>query len=212
MIVKTCGLREADNISALSQLTIDWMGFIFYPKSKRYVEGTEADLTPTLLKSIPQRKVGVFVNATLVEVTTAVEKYELDAVQLHGEETPNYCADIRKMLKREGFAIIKAFRVGETFDFEVLDPYHNHCDFLLFDTKGSTHGGTGQQFNWSLLREYTGPTPFLLSGGIGPEDAAPVTGFRHPMLAGIDINSRFEEVPGRKSVTEVSAFLNKLKK
>lgn len=217
MIIKVCGLREPGNISELSQLSIDWMGFIFHPKSQRYVERPAklAAWLKTNAKALAaQKRVGVFVNAGLEEVGNVVRVFELDIVQLHGEEGPAFCEELKKFgqgVNARPVQVMKAFRVGADFDFSPLQAYEEHCDYFLFDTKGETHGGTGKKFDWSILEQYQGAVPFLLSGGIGPGDAEEVAAFQHPFCRGIDLNSRFESSPGLKKVEALDAFLNELK-
>ena len=160
-----------------------------------------------------KKRVGVFVNAEVEEVLNAVHDYELHYVQLHGEESPEYCQLLRTISEATSmrkFEIIKAFRVEQSFDFSNLSLFSPHCAYFLFDTKGVAHGGTGEQFDWSLLQDYQGLTPFLLSGGIGPESVATLRAFRHPQFYGVDINSRFESAPGLKDIEKIEAFISEL--
>ncbi|RMF03948.1 MAG: phosphoribosylanthranilate isomerase [Bacteroidetes bacterium] len=211
MIIKTCGLRAPENIAALAKLPIDWFGFICYPQSSRYI-GPEATALRQYLadQPVPQQRVGVFVNASIDEIRAAVAHLNLNLLQLHGEESPAFCAAVRAALSVGGgepLPLIKAFRVGPDFDFQLTAAYAPYCSYFLFDTKGETHGGTGQKFDWSVLRQYVGDTPFLLSGGIGPTDAAAVKAFQHPRLIGIDVNSKFERAPGLKDAQKLNEFL-----
>ncbi len=213
MIIKVCGLREMDNIRAISELGVDWLGLIFYPKSSRYV-GEDVLQVEELLESglleLPQKRVGVFVNSSLERVQQLIERFSLDMVQLHGDEDPSYCEELRASSNERTLEIIKAFSVHDEFDFAQTEAYRLHCDYFLFDTKGKQRGGTGKKFNWEVLDRYTGSTPFLLSGGIGPEDAPSVSKVAHPSLAGVDLNSRFELLPGRKDVLGLKRFIEEL--
>ena len=188
-------MREAENIRAVEQLGIDWMGFIFWPKSSRYVSER-----PTYLPT-RCRRVGVFVDAPLADVLQKVQEYGLDIVQLHGNESPEYA------MKLQGCSLIKAFNIAGPEDLVQTKAYEGIVDYFLFDTKGKSVGGNGEKFDWSVLEAYTGDTPFLLSGGIGPDDAERVRQFNHPRLAGIDLNSRFELSPGLKDITKLKHFL-----
>jgi phosphoribosylanthranilate isomerase len=205
LLRKVCGMRAPDNIAALLNLEPDFLGFIFYPGSTRYVGET---LAPAALQHLPGRtkKVGVFVNAREDEILAAVTTYQLEAVQLHGEEKPELCRQLRK----QGLLVFKAFPVDDDFDFGSLKPYEGSCDYYLFDTKGQQYGGNGTAFNWEILKEYTGATPFFLSGGIGPEHAGLINSLSLPALKGIDINSRFEISPALKDVGKVAAFFKEL--
>ena len=199
MIVKVCGMRDAENIRQLETLGIDWMGMIFWPKSKRYVS-----MPPVYL---PQhvRKVGVFVDASLDAIRQHVEDYQLDIVQLHGQESP----EMLKVLKP--LTLIKAFNIATPEDLQKTEPYEGLADYFLFDTKGKSVGGNGKKFDWSVLDSYQGETPFLLSGGIGSEDAQDVKTFHHPKCIGIDLNSRFETEPGLKDITQLKQFLEAIR-
>jgi phosphoribosylanthranilate isomerase len=206
MLVKVCGMCEAENIQEIADLQPDFMGFIFYPRSPRYV----ARLSKDTLACLPQtiKKVGVFVNEPLDFVRATIEKYSLDVVQFHADETPLQCLQIRE----EGCLVIKAFSISSVDDFAILEEYEDCCDYFLFDTKSSNYGGSGVKFDWSLLNYYTGTTPFLLSGGIGIEDISLLTQVSHSQFVGVDINSRFEIEPGVKDVELVSQFLNRINK
>ena len=199
MIVKVCGMRDAENIRQLETLGIDWMGMIFWPKSKRHVS-----MPPVYL---PQhvRKVGVFVDASLDAIRQHVEDYQLDIIQLHGQES----TETLKALKP--LTLIKAFNIATPEDLQKTVAYEGLADYFLFDTKGESVGGNGEKFDWSVLDSYQGETPFLLSGGIGPEDAQDVESFRHPKCIGIDLNSRFETEPGLKDITKLKQFLEAIR-
>jgi phosphoribosylanthranilate isomerase len=202
MRIKICGMREAGNLWAIADLSPDFLGFIFYEKSSRYMRET---LDPAQVRSLPATiaKVGVFVDASLNEVQAAACAYMLDYVQLHGHETPAYCQQARD----SGLHVIKAFAVGETFDFASLTEYEGGCDFFLFDTKGALPGGNGTTFDWQLLANYAGPVPFLLSGGLGPDNLAALLDFHHPQLYGFDFNSHLEIAPGLKDVAATRELL-----
>jgi len=205
MRIKICGMREAGNLWAIAGFAPDFLGFIFYKKSTRYMGDT---LDPNELRSLPQSicKVGVFVDEPLASVQTIHCQYTLDYVQLHGHETPAYCQQARAA----GLRIIKAFAVGETFDFTSLAAYEPSCDFFLFDTKGALPGGNGTAFDWQLLAGYAGTTPFLLSGGLGPDNLSALLDFHHPRLVGFDFNSHLETAPGVKDVAATQQLLQQL--
>lgn len=199
MITKVCGMRDAQNIRDVEALGIDWIGMIFWPKSKRYVAEVPSYLPEHL------KKVGVFVDSTLDDILQHISDYQLDIIQLHGQESP----DFAKALKPH--TIIKAFNIEKADDLLQTEKYEGIADYFLFDTKGKMVGGNGQKFDWSVLTAYQGKTPFLLSGGIGPEDAESVRSFHHPRCIGIDLNSRFESEPGFKDINQLKTFINKLR-
>ncbi len=204
--IKVCGMRDPENILGVIAALPDYMGFIFYPKSKRFV-GVEPSVK--VLDMIPDsvRKVGVFVDETLDKVFEIIRSWQLNVVQLHGNESPQCC----QQFKNSGIAVFKAFSVDESFDFAALKAYSAVCDYFLFDTKGQLRGGTGQKFNWQLLENYKGDVPFFLSGGIGPEDIDAIRQFRHQQLYGIDINSGFEISAAMKDVEKVKGFIEKIR-
>ena len=204
MIVKVCGMRDGDNIREAEQLSIDWMGFIFYPKSSRYVSEVPAYL-PTKCK-----RVGVFVDASTDEIIKKIHDFSLDIIQLHGNESPEQISHLLSLTSH--LSIIKAFNIATAEDLKSTASYTGLADYFLFDTKGPSVGGNGEKFDWSVLSNYEGDTPFLLSGGIGPDDAARVSSFRHPKCVGIDLNSKFESSPAFKDVTTLSRFLNEINK
>lgn len=198
MKLKVCGMRSPDNIAHLSVLAPDYMGFIFWAPSKRFV----SESTPSLPESI--KKTGVFVDASEEYILDTIAKHQLQAVQLHGKESPNFC----KKLKASGLEIIKAFSVGKHFEFLDLEEYEPVCDYYLFDTKGDLPGGNGSRFDWSVLRQYPSVKPFFLSGGIGPEDQdaiASIISLNLP-LYGVDINSKFEDQPALKNIETIKQF------
>lgn len=199
-------MRDPANIAGVGALFPDYMGFLFYGKSKRYV----GDLSPKVTALLPQgiRKTGVFVNEQLSEVQEIVLKFKLNAVQLHGQESPAYCEALQGL--NLGIEIIKAFGVGETFDFKVLIPYQQVVDYFLFDTKTPEHGGSGKLFNWSLLKDYPLQVPYFLSGGIGMESLEELQEIDDERLYAIDVNSKFELEPGLKDVDKLKEFKDKL--
>ncbi len=199
-IIKICGMREADNIRAVEALNPDWMGFICWPRSSRHVEEP-----PGYLPSV--ERVGVFVNPELSYILQKVEQLGLTRIQLHGDETVDFC---RMVHAATHLPIIKAISILQASDIERAEPYQGSVDYLLFDTKCTCVGGSGQQFDWDVLRAYDGSTPFLLSGGIGPGDEQRLAAFHHPACIGIDVNSRFEDAPALKNVDKLADFLESL--
>ncbi len=199
-------MREPENISGVVAARPDFIGFIFYPKSKRFV-GFEP--SPEVLDNVPDsvKKVGVFVDETPETVLEIYQNWKLDVVQLHGNESPEYCREIQN----SGATVFKAFLVDNQFDFEHLKAFSGVCNYFLFDTKGQLPGGTGQKFNWQLLEKYRGNVPFFLSGGIGPDDLDSIRNFNHPQLFGIDLNSGFEISPAVKDVEMVQKFIREIR-
>ena len=207
MKVKVCGMKHPDNIENLSLLPVDYMGFIFYPKSLRYV----GELSPKLIHSSTTHmmKVGVFVNENQENLFNIVEKYDLNAIQLHGNETQMYCKNIVKNFPK--IIVIKAFSILGVNDLNLTKEYEEFCDFFLFDTKSQQYGGTGKKFDWSILNSYKGEKRFFLSGGISIEDVEKIKEIQHPKLYGLDINSNFEIEPGRKDIELVKQFIQQIK-
>lgn len=215
-------MRDAQNIREVSQLGVDMIGMIFYPKSPRYVEmqSSHAGIIPDYVKediNIKSAKsparVGVFVDDMVQNIVTRVVNYRLDYVQLHGNEPREMCENLRLTLDpdiRPGIKIIKAISVSDASDIQKYKEYVGAVDLFLFDTKCKTVGGSGQQFDWQVLEQYDGEVPFLLSGGIGPEDASRLHAFHHPKCIGIDLNSRFEIEPGVKDAEKLKGFLNEM--
>ena len=203
MIIKVCGMREAGNIRAVEALGIDLMGFIFWPHSGRYVGEKPAYLPENC------RRAGVFVDAPEQDILDAVKDFRLDVIQLHGQETSEAIAALkeRALSLNPALCIVKSLAVKETGDLAQTAAYEDVCDAFLFDTKGKLPGGNGQQFDWNVLREYHGRLPFLLSGGIGPDDGARIRAFDVPGCIGIDLNSRFETAPGLKDVEALRTFI-----
>jgi len=192
-------MGDTATMHQLASLPVEMLGFIFYPKSPRCVVDK---INPAEIAKLPEHigRVGVFVNASKDEILRIAILFHLTVIQLHGNESVELC----KELKAEGFIIIKAFNLYINNNYEAYTPY---CHYFLFDTPSVKHGGTGQKFDWNLLTKYTCPTPFLLSGGIGPDDADAITKINHPQFAGIDINSRFEIEPGVKDVELIKRFI-----
>ena len=217
-------MRDAQNIREVSQLGVDMIGMVFYPKSPRYVEmqSSHAGIIPDYVKediNIKSAKsparVGVFVDDMVQNIVTRVVNYHLDYVQLHGNEPRTMCENLKSTLDpdiRPGIKIIKAISVSDASDIQKYKEYVGAVDLFLFDTKCKTVGGSGQQFDWQVLEQYDGEVPFLLSGGIGPDDASRLHAFHHPKCIGIDLNSRFEVEPGVKDVEKLKGFFLKVKK
>lgn len=218
-IIKVCGMRDGENIRQVAELGVDWIGMIFWPKSPRYVT-----MIPSHAGIIPDRgslspkdqqlsplRVGVFVDEMAQNIITRVVNFQLDLVQLHGHETPTLIRNLRRTLADiRPVKFIKAISVASRDDIESYKEYADCVDYLLFDTKCPTVGGSGNQFDWSVLDTYEGNLPFLLSGGIGPNDAERVKTFKHPKCIGIDLNSKFEVEPGLKDINKLKQFLERL--
>ena len=209
MKLKVCGMKL--NTLEVAALDPDYLGFIFWEPSKRFFEGNIPEL-PTTIK-----KVGVFVDATINEILEKVNRYGLRAVQLHGKESPEFCSDLKKTINDRSKAtgikdleIIKVFSVKEDFDFSILAPYENVCDFFLFDTKGKLPGGNGYTFNWEVLKNYPSNKPYFLSGGIGVDEIEKIKEFQQrpesTYCHAIDVNSKFESEPGLKNVEKLKEF------
>jgi phosphoribosylanthranilate isomerase len=205
MIIKVCGMRDCQNIHEVAKLKPNMMGFIFYPKSKRYVG---EDFEPASLQTVmPEvQTVGVFVNEETDRVIALSRRYKLDFVQLHGNESPYMCEEI----KEKGIKVLKAFGIHADFDWKILNPYIGACDYFLFDTNTQNYGGSGQKFDWNILHNYKLQYPFILSGGIGPEDVETIKKIKHLQLAGIDLNSCFEIEPGFKDILKLQTFMKAL--
>lgn len=201
MIVKVCGMRDAENIRQVEQTGADWMGFIDYERSPRYLAGIP-DYLPESIS-----KVGVFVQASLPHIQERIAAWRLDFVQLHGQESPAFC----RQLRQTGVKVIKAFSLRGPEDLQVTDDYLRDCDYFLFDTPCASYGGSGKTFDWALLTHYQGPVPFLLSGGLKPNSLTALSTFHHPRWIGIDLNSGFEQAPGLKDVHALSAFISAFK-
>lgn len=212
-------MRDADNIRDISALGVDMIGLIFYPPSPRYVQqfssgaGIIPDYAPDMGKT-PLR-VGVFVDDMPQNIVTRVYNYKLDYIQLHGNEPRETLENLRATIDpdiKPKIKIIKAISVSSAEDIKKYKEYVGAADLFLFDTKCKTVGGSGEQFDWQVLQAYGGDVPFLLSGGIGPDDAERVKNFHHPKCIGIDLNSKFEIEPALKDVEKLKQFLVKVKK
>ncbi|MGI9546485.1 MAG: phosphoribosylanthranilate isomerase [Flavobacteriaceae bacterium] len=199
------------NTEEVAALQPDYLGFIFWEPSPRYFNhGSMEGLSDS-------KKVGVFVNATIEHIILQIFEHDLDAVQLHGEESPEYCARLKNLNPTSRISkveLIKAFAIDEAFNFASLAPYESSCDYYLFDTRGELPGGTGKQFDWQLLKHYHSTIPFFLSGGIGPEDVAAIVEFKKNPESrycyAIDVNSRFEKQPGLKDTAALKKFIEKI--
>ncbi len=227
MKLKVCGMKYVENIQQVAELQPDYLGFIFYEKSKRNFEG----IIPEFSKAI--KKTGVFVNEYIEIVISLVEEYRLDAIQLHGDESVEYVTDLKKQLierralfieenkqikkkknqhyiSQNEIELIKVFGIKDAFNFDALKPYLEVVDFFLFDTKGKERGGNGTKFDWSVLEKYPFDTPFFLSGGIGLDDIDNVLSFLRRQESkycyALDINSKFESKPGVKKIEELKEF------
>ena len=204
MLVKVCGMREPENIEKVAQLGVDMMGFIFYPKSPRFASQSVARTAAD--KNVC--RVGVFVNESVELISDKIQLFDLNAVQLHGNESRELCEQLHEqngLLK-----VIKAISVSTAGDIQKYKEYVGAVDYFLFDTKCKTVGGSGQQFDWQVLENYDGDVPFILSGGIGPEDVERIRNFHHPKCIGIDLNSKFEMEPGLKDVEMLKTFLENI--
>lgn len=205
-------MKISENIQSLVALEPDFIGFIFYNKSPRYVQEFPKVEIPLYIK-----KVGVFVNETKENILNIVNQCQLDYVQLHGNESPKFCEQLIKnqqgntrFLESYQLGLIKAFSIDDHFDFNETIAYEHFCDLFIFDTKGKNYGGNGEKFNWNILHNYKGKTPFLLSGGITKSDTTTLLNLKHTMFSGIDINSGFEMQPGIKNIEEIKEFKQKL--
>jgi phosphoribosylanthranilate isomerase len=200
--IKVCGMKYTANREAVEQLPIDYLGFIFYPESKRFV-GNNPD--PRLFNTA-RHKVAVFVDGAVLEIIRIAQQFGFEYIQLHGKENPETC----RILRDYGLKVIKAFNLNEKFNFSLLEPYESHADYFLFDTKTYLPGGSGEKFNWDILKSYSGSNHFFLSGGIKPEDTEKIRHLYHPKLFGIDLNSGFEDEPGLKNIRLLSEFTDRI--
>lgn len=204
MKLKVCGMKIPSNIEQVSELRPDYMGFIFYKKSPRYFTGE----IPRIFKSI--KKVGVFVNADIEEVLVKIKNHDLQYIQLHGDESVEYCNKLNLHLNEE--SIIKVFSIDEDFDFRSIEPFEDCCEYYLFDTKGKLPGGNGYAFNWKILESYPSIKPYFLSGGIGLDSTEELNIFINSSASKycevIDVNSKFEVEPGFKDLADLNEFQN----
>lgn len=226
LLIKVCGMSRPDNIRAVAQLPVDMIGFIFCPSSKRYV-AMSSSLTGLLPDNADPElsgfgagvtgrhidKVGVFADDTVQNILTHTVNFRLDAVQLHGSESPTFIRNLKSTIVpdiRRRLKIIKAISISSADDISRSAQYEGLVDLFVFDTKCDGYGGSGRQFDWSLLDLYKGDTPFLLSGGIGEDSIDSIRALRHRRFAGVDLNSRFETEPGVKDVERLGSFISRL--
>ena len=204
MELKVCGITNSENIMELIPLDISRLGFIFYHMSKRYVYGK---LIEDGLKAIPKhiKKTGVFVNAEIAEIEQIINRYQLDSIQLHGDESPEFCNHFRRNVE-----VIKTISIMNKSSFETAKLYDNACDLFLFDTQSEHYGGTGKTFDWQWLEEYTLDKPFYLSGGISLENFEEIKKLKHHQLLGVDVNSRFEIRPGIKDIEKIKQLIKSM--
>ena len=206
MKLKVCGMTDFEQFQQLQEMSVDFAGLIFYENSKRFV-GNKLQEHKSQIRNLKIKKVGVFVNAESDNIKREVNEYGLNYVQLHGDESAEFCREVKDFVP-----VIKAIRINEESDLEKdLKVFEKVCDYLLFDTDSKQYGGSGKQFNWDRLKQSNINKPFFLSGGIALEDIDKVKNFRHPMLFAIDVNSRFEVEPGIKDLEKVKQFVNALK-
>ena len=211
MKLKVCGMKYEDNIGQVGALQPDYLGFIFYEKTPRHFDTKIPNISDII------KKTGVFVNEDISTVIKKINEFNLQAIQLHGEESPYYCSILRttKLISEsKPIEIIKVFPIKDGFNFEVLEPYEDVCDYFLFDTKGKLPGGNGYRFDWSLLDRYPSTKPFFLSGGIGLAQVEDIKKFKESKVSkycyALDINSKFEKEPGLKNISIIREFKNKL--
>ncbi|GGW22851.1 phosphoribosylanthranilate isomerase [Arenibacter certesii] len=214
MKLKVCGMKYPDNMLEVASLQPDYLGFIFWEPSTRFFNSTLANIPKNI------KKVGVFVDAPVKEIIEKIRKYSLQAVQLHGKESPEFCSELRQTCKatlddaEKKLEIIKVFSIKDNFDFSVLEAYEEVCDYFLFDTKGKLPGGNGYAFSWKILKEYPSKKPYFLSGGIGIEETGKIIDFlqrpESKYCYAIDVNSKFEAEPGLKEVEKLKEFKKRL--
>ncbi|MCC8425972.1 phosphoribosylanthranilate isomerase [Mucilaginibacter sp. UR6-11] len=204
MKIKVCGLKYPDNINAVANLVPDYVGFICYDRSPRFV----GDIAADTLKSLPASiyKTGVFVNESRQEINRLAANLGFNAIQLHGDEDPDFANSFRNKVQ-----VIKAFGVNPDFDFNQLNDYANKVDYFLFDTKTAEYGGSGKAFDWSVLNKYNLNVPFFLSGGLSLDNLAQLAKITHPQFYGVDLNSRFEIAPGNKDLEKLKQAFSLIK-
>jgi len=205
MKIKICGLKEPGNIKAIAAFEPDYMGFICYNASQRYIN----ELTANALDDIPANilKTGVFVNESEENINRLIVNYNFGAIQLHGNESAEFCR-----LFKDKVIVIKAFGLFDGFDLSELEQYKNSVHYFLFDTKTSIHGGSGEVFNWDILKDYKLNIPFFISGGLSPDNLEEVIKINHPQFYGVDLNSRFESEPGIKDINKIKKAFDILRK
>ena len=192
MKIKVCGLKYPDNVAGVTALKPDYVGFICFASSPRFIEDPGIEIPESIFKT------GVFVNESADRVEELIDKYKFNAIQLHGDESLDFCE-----LFKDKVIVIKAFGINENFDFEQLEPYEKSVDYFLFDTKTDKHGGSGMTFDWLLLDKYRLGIPFFLSGGLSLENLKQVKEIKHPQFYGVDLNSKFELEPGLKDIDKL---------
>ncbi|WP_352432909.1 phosphoribosylanthranilate isomerase [Mucilaginibacter sp. PAMB04274] len=204
MKIKVCGMKYPENISAVAALNPDFMGFICYDLSPRYM----ADVSPVVLAQLPSSiyKTAVFVNEDADKIRLLIKQFGFNAVQLHGNESPEFCSNLR-----DEVTVFKAFGMDDGFDFTQLDAYVGHVDYLMFDTKTERHGGSGKTFDWSILNNYKLDIPFFICGGLSLDNLKKVKQIKHPAFYGVDLNSRFETQPGLKDAEKLREAFNLLR-
>jgi phosphoribosylanthranilate isomerase len=206
MNLKVCGMTEFKQLQTLEELGVDFAGLIFYEGSKRFV-GDKLGNQKSTIKNLKINKVGVFVNVAVADIRQTINDYGLSYVQLHGDESPEFCNELKEFVP-----VIKVIRInGETNLTVELQKFENACDYFLFDTDSRQYGGSGRKFNWEVLQSAKIIRPFFLSGGIGLQDIEEMKTFQHSMLFAIDVNSRFETSPGVKDLKQVETFLEAIK-
>jgi len=205
MQLKVCGLSDIDQINTLANLNIDRLGFIFYDKSPRYV-GDKLDSEDLSKINSKVNKTGVFVNEEQSQIENIISKFKLNSIQLHGNESPEFCLQLKKEVE-----VIKAIAIKNKESFTETEKYNDACDFLLFDTYSESHGGTGKKFDWSWLDNYKLNIPYFLSGGIDLADITEINKLNHPKLIGIDVNSKFEIEPGIKDINKIKDLIKLIK-
>lgn len=206
MKVKICGMKFPKNILEIGALQPDYIGFIFYPKSKRFVgENFSQKSIEKLPKTI--KKVGVFVNESVENILKIQKQFSFDTIQLHGDESIEMCS----ILQQNGIEVIKVFSVDNYFDFEKTKPFESVCELFLFDTKTEKYGGSGKAFDWKILEKYNLEKPFFLSGGLGLNNLKKIKQINHPQLIGLDFNSQLEDENYKKITEEVNELIQKIR-
>jgi phosphoribosylanthranilate isomerase len=205
MQLKVCGLCDINQIKTLTNLNIDRLGFIFYDKSPRYF-GNKLKAGEVFKINSKANKTGVFVNEEQSQIESTITKFKLNSIQLHGNESPEFCLQLKKKVE-----VIKAISIKNKESFSETEKYNDACDLFLFDTYSESHGGTGKKFDWSWLDNYKSNIPFFLSGGIDLEDIPEINKLYHPKLIGIDVNSKFEIAPGIKDINKIKELIKRFK-
>ena len=209
LIVKVCGLADNENIIEIDNLNIDFIGMIFYSKSPRFIvdKVTDMKMLNETLSKVSAKKTGVFVNESLENILKYASDFSLDYIQLHGNESIDICDGLKSM----GYGVIKALNIGESSDFVKCEKYEPYVDFFIFDTPCKGYGGSGEKFDWQLLREYNYSKDFLLSGGISFDDSEEILNIDIERFIGVDLNSRFELKPALKDIEMFRSFIEKLR-